>query len=86
LGHVLFVMIELGAHPLKPFFVALNVHAQGFVVVDLDFKLVTFFLGFAHCLVSKLYLMGQVVDVPLQSLDLGDVVLLLLLQLLNGKL
>ena len=86
LGHVLFVMVKLGAHSLQTFCVVLVICAQGFVVVNLDFKFVTLFLSFAHCLMSKLYLMGQVIDVPLQSLNLSDVVLLLLLQLLDGKL
>ena len=86
LGHVLFIVIKLGAHSLKAFFVVLNIYAHGFVVINLDFKFVTFFLSFAHGLMSKFYLMGQVIDVPLQSFNLSDVVLLLLLQLLDGKL
>lgn len=86
LGHVLFVMVKLRAHSLKAFFVVLNIYAHGLVVIDLDFKFVTLFLSFAHGLVGKFYLMGQVIDVPLQSFNLSNVVLLLLLQLLDGKL
>lgn len=86
LGHVLFVMIKLRAHSLKSFFVVLNIYAHGFVVINLDFKFVTFFLSFAHCLMSKFYLMGQVINVPLQSFNLSNVVLLLLLQFFDGKL
>ena len=62
-------MIKLVAHSLKSIsiFVVLNINAHGFVIINLDFKFVIFFLSFAHGLMGKLYLMGQVIDVPLQS-------------------
>ena len=55
------------------------------MIVDLNFKLISFFLNFAHGLVRKLQLVRQVVDVSLKCFDFSDVVLLFLLQLFNEE-
>jgi len=55
------------------------------MVADFNLYLVSLLLHFPHSLVSKLKLVSQVVQVPLEGLDLTDVVLLLLLQFLDGE-
>ena len=55
------------------------------MIVDLNFKLISFFLDFAHCLVCKLQLVCQVINVSLQRFDFRDVVLLLLLELFDEE-
>lgn len=80
-----FVLLKLRACSLQTLLVVLDALRQGPVVVDLQVHLVLLVLDFPHCFVGHLELVSQVVDVSLQCLDLCDVVLLFLLQLLDGK-
>lgn len=56
------------------------------MIVNFDFHAVPFLLNLAHSFVSQLELVGEVVDMALEGLDLSDIVLFLLLQLLDREL
>lgn len=79
------VLLELRAHPLEALLTALLGLVELPLVVQFDIHTVTLFLSLAHGLVGELQLVGQMVNVPLERLDLGDVVLLLCLQLFDRK-
>lgn len=76
--HESLVLLELGTEPLETLLCVFLIHVHLTVVINLDLELVALFLYFFHCLVGEFQLVSEVVDVALQSLDLSDVVLFLL--------
>ena len=84
LGHELLILLELRAHALDVLLIRLDVDRESALVVGLHLDLVSFFLALTHRFVRQLQLMSQVVDMPFQCFDLGDIVLLLRLQVLDG--
>lgn len=52
LSHILLVLLKLGTLSLQTFLVALTVDGHGLMVVNFNFKLVSFFFDLTHGLVS----------------------------------
>lgn len=84
--HEILVLLKLRAKTLEAFLGALLIHVHLTVVIDFNFELVPLLLDFFHGFVGQFELVGQVVDVAFQRLDLRDIVLLLLVQLFNHEL
>lgn len=83
LDEVSFVLLQLANDPLEAFLAALNALRQCAVIIGLQHHLVPLVLDLTHRLVGHLQLVSEVVNVPLQGFDLGDIVVLLLLEFFN---
>lgn len=55
------------------------------MVIDFELHFILVVLNFPHSFVSHLKLVSQVIDVSFKSFDFGDVILLFLLELLDGE-